>query len=236
MNRDDAIRKIKACLALSKSANPAEAAAALRQARKLADQLGIDEGQMRQIDVQECVACLGALTVQQWEGQLINAVADTFGCERFMRTVCKDVKGLDYRYVRQAVFVGVAPAHELAGYAFEVLYGQCKRQRLVHVKAQPKACKPATKTARGDLFALGWVRGVAGMLGVVQVPAGDAHLVKGYMYRKYPAMGEAKMQRRDTGRNVRPESFSQGHQAGRSAQLHDGVGQQAGPLMLGGPK
>ena len=104
---------------------------------------------------------------------------------------------------------------------------------MAHVKAQPKACKPATKRARGDAFAAGWVRGVAALLVGLQAPEGDAQLVKAYMARKHPDMGEAKLQRRDVGRNVKPDSFSAGHRAGRAAQLHQGVGQQGGPLLLG---
>lgn len=233
MNRDDAIRKIKACLALSKSANPGEAAAALRQARKLADQLGIDEGEVRQADVHEQGVMLLAQTVQAWEGALAHAVACAFGCELYLKSGYKDAKGLEFSLKRLVVFVGVAPAHELAVYAFEVLWRQCLRQRMAHVKAQPKACKPATKRARGDAFAAGWVRGVAALLVGLQAPEGDAQLVKAYMARKHPDMGEAKLQRRDVGRNVKPDSFSAGHRAGRAAQLHQGVGQQGGPLLLG---
>lgn len=234
MNRDDAIRKIKACLALSKSANPGEAAAALRQARKLADQLGIDDGEVRQADVQEQGVMLVAQAVQAWEGSLADAVASAFGCEMFLKNAFKAAEQLDFSMKRVVVFVGVAPAHELAAYAFEVLWRQCLRQRMAHVKAQPKACKPATKRARGDAFAAGWVRGVRALLDGLQAPEGDAQLVADYMARKHPNLGQAKLQRRDVGRNVKPESFSQGHQAGRAAQLHAGVGQKGGPLMIEG--
>jgi hypothetical protein len=41
MNRDDLLRKIRACLRLSKSANEHEAAAALRQAQALMREHGI---------------------------------------------------------------------------------------------------------------------------------------------------------------------------------------------------
>lgn len=233
MNRDDAIRKIKACLALSKSANPGEAAAALRQARKLADQLGIDAAEVRQLDVMEGEARLAGQKVQVWEGELAGMVASAFGCRLFLRTGPRNVAELDYTVQTSAVFVGIAPAHELAVYALEVLLGQCRRQRLAHVQAQPKACKPKTKKARGDAFALGWVNGVAALLGNVQAPAGDAQLVSAYMERKHPNLGAAKLQRRDVGRNVKPEDYSRGHQAGRAARLHEGVATGGGPLLLG---
>lgn len=232
MNRGDAIRKIKACLALSKSANPGEAAAALRQARKLADQLGIDDAEVRQAEVQEQGVMLAAQTVQAWEGALASAVADAFGCELFLTMKWMNGRPMQFICRRQLVFVGVSPAHELAGYAFEVLWRQCLRQRMAHVKAQPKACKVATKRARGDAFAAGWVRGVAALLGGLLAPAADAQLVRDYMARKHPDMGPVKLQRRDVGRNVKPDSYSAGHRAGRDAQLHQGVGRQGGQLLL----
>lgn len=143
MNRDDVIRKIKACLALSKSANPGEAAAALRQARKLADQLGIDEGEVRQADVQEQGVTLLAQAVQAWEGALSNAVADAFGCELYLTKRHKDAEHLDFSVKSLVVFVGVAPAHELAAYAFEVLWRQCLQQRMAHVSR--RSPKPASR-------------------------------------------------------------------------------------------
>lgn len=232
MNRDDAIRKIKACLALGKSANPAEAAAALRQARKLADQLGIDEPEVQHADVHESRAPLAAKTVQAWEARLAAMVGKAFGCDLFLST--ERMRSDALRLTTVMVFVGVAPADELASYAFEVLLVQCKRQRLQHVKAQPKACKPATKRARGDAFALGWVAGVAELVDTLQAPEADAQLVKAYMARKHPNLGEAKLQRRDVGRNVKAGSYESGHAAGRSARLHAGVGSPGAPLMLAG--
>ena len=235
MNRDDAIRKIKACLALSKSANPGEAAAALRQARKLADQLGIETDEVRQLDVKEGEARLAGQKTQVWEGELASMVAHAFGCRLFLRTGPRNARELDFSVQTSAVFVGVAPAQELAVYALDVLLGQCRRQRLAHVQAQPKACKPKTKKARGDAFALGWVNGVAALLGHVQAPKADVDLVSDYMERKHPNLGAAKLQRRDVGRHVKPEDYSRGHQAGRAAKLHEGVGVGDGPLLLGSP-
>ena len=59
MNRDDALKKIKKCLALSRSANEHEAAAALRQAQALRSvsvkaQCGLLHAVLRGLPLQQC--------------------------------------------------------------------------------------------------------------------------------------------------------------------------------------
>ena len=53
MNRDDALKKIKKCLALGRSASEHEAAAAMRQAQKLMEQFGLREQDVSLADVAE---------------------------------------------------------------------------------------------------------------------------------------------------------------------------------------
>ena len=43
MNRDQALRKVMACLRMAGSSNPTEAATALRQARALMEKYGLNE-------------------------------------------------------------------------------------------------------------------------------------------------------------------------------------------------
>lgn len=237
MDRDDIIRKIKACLALSKSAEPHEAAAALRQAQKLTEQLGIDEVDLQLSDVHESRSPASALKPQQWEGRLAQLVGEAFGCELYLgTTTSRDASGLAFRVVTAFVFVGVAPADETASYAFDVLLRQCKQQRRAHVSAQPKNCKPSTKAARGDVFAAGWVRGVQALVGQLASPPARSDLLLAYMKRNHPNLGTANLGRRDRGRKVRHTDYLAGHAAGKNAQLHHGVGRGAAPLTIGGPK
>lgn len=235
MGRDDVIRKIKACLALSKSAEPHEAAAAMRQAQKLTEQLGITERELQLADVKEARVRAAAAKVQTWEAELVGLVADTMGCETFLSSGLDRTPGPHGRWVAATsfVFAGVAPSAELAAYAMEVLYRQARSQRLAHVKLQPKNCKAATKRARGDAFALGWVDGVRKLLQSMVRSERHTALLQDYIRTQYPNMGKAKLGRRDAGRNVRAHDYGAGRSAGARAQLHDGVGAGQAPRLLG---
>jgi len=218
MDRDDAIRKIKRCLALSNSSNPAEAAAAMRHAQKLTEQLGIEQIDLQLSDVAEARARASSVKVKYWEAALAGYVGDAFGCEMI----------LSQGFIQsEFVFIGLAPAHELASYAFDVLHRQCRAARRAYVKSQSKNCKDSTKRARGDAFALGWVREAAALLGTLATAERNKPLVDTYMQRNHPSLGKANLQRRDQGRKARYDDYHQGGQAGRQAQLHGGVGQRA---------
>lgn len=155
MTRDEALKKIKKCLALAKSQEPHEAASATRQAHV------------------------------KWESALSSAVAEAFGCQRFIEM---DMKWLSNRFVksRKFVFIGVGASAEVAAYAYEVLSRQCAKARLEHVRKQPKNCKPITKTARGDQFALGWAWGVRDMLDKFANSDRNQLLLENYMSVKHP--------------------------------------------------
>jgi hypothetical protein len=217
MDRDEAIRKIKRCLALSQSDNPTEAASALRQAQKLTEQLGIEQLDIQLSDVAEARARASSAKVRYWEGALAGYVADAFGCELVLSC------GFDWS---DFLFIGLAPAHELASYAHEVLSRQCRSARRAYVKRQPKSCKDATKRARGDAFAIGWVREAVALLGTLATTERNKPLLATYMQRQHPNLGQASLQRSDKGRKARNDDYRHGGEAGRQAQLHGGVGQR----------
>ena len=234
MDRDDAIRKIKRCLALSNSSEPAEAAAAMRQAQKLTEQLGIEQLDLQLSDVAEARARASSAKLQYWEAVLAGHVGDAFGCELLTskRLEWSQPGGLrwDSKYVTEFVFIGVAPAHELACYAFDVLKRQCRNARRAYVASQPRNCKDKTKRARGEAFAIGWVRQAVELLGPLATTARNKPLLDTYMQRNHPNLGQAKLQRRDT--KARPDDYRRGAAAGSQAQLNRGVGAAAAPLLL----
>ena len=102
---DRIIDKVKKCIALSKSDNPHEAAAALRQAQALMRKHGIDEAGI-------AAAEIGATDVEHkssnavrppaWETMLMMLVGTAFGC-RGMFIPASKVNGRrgagSYRYV-----------------------------------------------------------------------------------------------------------------------------------------
>ena len=224
MNRDDAIKKIKKCLALAASPNPHEAAAAMRQAQKLMNEHGLNETDLSLADVSEHKSAARNNVAVMWEAALSELVASAFGCSRFCAKVPLLSRKLGFHHKLHYVFVGLGAAPELASYTYDVLARQCAKDRAAHIEKQPKACKPITKTARGDEFAYGWVRGVQALVERFASSDQNEALIDQYMAHKHPNMAAAKTKDRAKGRNVSHNDTMQGIQAGRNAKLDRGLG------------
>lgn len=222
MDRDKALDKIRKCLALAKSSNPHEAATAMRQAQALMREHGVSDLDLSLADVSEARASARSPVLTAWESRLATLVGEAFGCDHFTsvshvlahRRVCKR---------REWIFVGTGTSAEVASYAYEVLARQCTAARTAHIKAQPKACKPITKTARGDQFALGWVYGVQALIQRFAGTERAQALIEMYVSRNYPDMQSARPIDRAVGRNVKDADIHQGIAAGRKARLNRAV-------------
>lgn len=232
MTRDQALLKIKKCLALAKSQNPHEAAAAMRQAQKLMQEYNLDEHDVSLADVAESKVSAVSQANVRWEAVLFRIVAEAFGCQRFIEMGNRWLPSGGWVKHRRFVFVGVDASAEVASYAYEVLSRQCAKARLEHVRKQPKTCKPITKTARGDLFAEGWAYGVRDMLDKFANSDRNQQLLETYMATKHPNMETVKAKDRSVGRNVRDDDISKGFDSGKRAQLQRGVGGGAQQALL----
>ncbi len=218
MNREDAIKKIRKCMAMAAGATGAEAAAALRQAQALMRDHQVNEEGVAQSSVMEVNAKAVLKPIVSWEAALVLLIADAFGCH-----VISTHKLTAMRLVRQWRLIGVDAAPEVAAYAFEVLAGQCTKARRAHMAEQSKNCKPRTRTARGDAFAAGWVRAVEALIERFANGAQHAEVVKAYVAKNYPSLASASIKRREEGRNVKDSAWH-GRQAGKRATLHHGMG------------
>lgn len=224
MTRDEALKKIKKCLALSRSANEHEAAAALRHAGKLMEAFSIDEQDVSLADVSESRSKARSNAANAWEVALTNLIADAFGCEIFKSTSGRYNHAGNWSVRSDWVFVGLDLAPEVAAYASDVLLRQCAAARLAHIAKQPKNCKPVTKTARGDAFAKGWVHGVANKVEAFATPTKSATLLLAYMEKNHGDLKNAKVIDKAKRRNVDAGHLMAGIRAGRTAELHRGVG------------
>lgn len=117
--QDKILKRIKKCLALSESDNEHEAAAALRQARKLMEIHGIEISDTAQpdydvLDTSEGKNRVASLT--NIELALHARIAHFFGCSMLTRG-------------RWPVFVGVAPATTIASYAASTMLRQLRINR-----------------------------------------------------------------------------------------------------------
>lgn len=238
MDRATALDKIRKCLALSKSAEPHEAGAALRQAQKLMAQFGIDgeDLELAQLRHHAHKAPAGALSA--WQAQLAHLVGEAFGCGHIWARGQKLLPDLSVRRTREIIFFGPDAAAELACYTWDVLLRQCTRARAAHIKAQPAACKPATLTGRGDLFAVGWVHGVRQVVQRMS-DGGEASvkrqaLLEAYQQRRWPSTSEVKPKASYLGRNVNHRDYASGSAAARHAKLNRGVGGAAAVDLIGG--
>lgn len=223
MTRDEALKKIKKCLALGKSQNPHEAAAAMRQAQKLMAEHNLDEQAVSMADVSEAKVSAVIQAQVKWESALGHMVAEAFGCQRYVETGARWLPSGWVKH-RKVVFVGIGAAADVAGYAYEMLSRQCAKARTDHISKQPGSCKRITKIARGDQFALGWAYGVREMLDKFANSDGNASLIQSYMDTKYPNMATVKPVDRSVGRNVRNDDLERGFSSGKQAQLQRGVG------------
>lgn len=234
MKLEDALRKIKKCLALArdKAADPTVAAAALRQAQALMAeyQVSQDDARLTDVTIERC--SVRTKTHPQWESYLARAVAQAFGCD-FIWT--REGRWLGHRHICETgvVFVGIGAAPQIAGYAWDVLSRQCAKARLAHIRSQPARCKPITLTARGDEFAAGWV--VAATVALQKFAGTDADwlLISNFMKATWPNSREVSPSDRTKGRNVSTNDFHRGFVEGRNAQIKHGVGAASQGLLEG---
>ncbi|SER36966.1 MULTISPECIES: DUF7168 domain-containing protein [Pseudomonas] len=169
--RDRIMRKIKHCLALSKSANEHEAAAAMRQAQALMRKFRLTDMDVKVSDVGETKSDIEMARRPLWDMALSTLVGDVFGCRVLDRSTWSDAKGCR---VKLAVFIGVNPAPEIAKYAYESLYRQLKKARASYVadiRSMRGRQRPTPET-QGNHFAIGWLYAVEEKIRAL-VPTGE---------------------------------------------------------------
>ena len=232
MDREDALKKIKKCLALGRSANEHEAAAALRQAQALMREHGLCEQDVSLADVAEVRVKACSTAANSWELRLVRLVAHAFGCECFGMLEGRYNGAGNYVRTRHWVYVVLHAAPTVARYACEVLLRQCAKARLAHIAKQPKNCKPITKTARGDAFALGWVAAASSLVERFAQPEKDKQLLLAYIEREHGELEERKTRNTMAGRKIDDGHIAAGFKSGQTAELHRGVGGMPGQGLL----
>ncbi|WP_054285926.1 DUF2786 domain-containing protein [Gulbenkiania mobilis] len=226
MDKQTAIEKIRKCLALAKSANEHEAAAALRQAQALMRKYGVEDGDILMAEVSEARVRAGAKTKPvKWESMLSSAVAVAFGCRKVFVQEWK---------AGYWTFIGCGPAAEIATYAYTVLMRQLRKARSDYQQTHCKRLVPASKTRRADLFCEAWVAAVRRQIEAFPGTQANEEALEVYMAKEYPDLGTLVPRDRQAGKNLRDGDMNArtaGWSAGRQAQLNHGVHNK--PLALG---
>lgn len=227
--RDNILDKIRKCMALANSGNEHEAAAALRQARKLMEMHQVSQAEMLAAGVKEATAKAGVIARPPiWENHLAGFIAHVFGCRLIFQESFPQSCW---------VFVGLSPANEVAAYSFEVLFRQAKKARQEYVTQHLKRFKKANKVRRADLFSQGWVKSACRSVSPLEPAEGADEAIQAYMSLKHTNLGKLEAVDRNKGRSLSGKdeaALYAGMSAGRNAELNKGVGTAAAPLMLGG--
>lgn len=229
MDKQNVIKKIQKCLALSKSANEHEAAAALRQAQKLMEMHRVSDADLFVAGVAEAGTGAGAARKPAgWESHLAVVVSKAFSCSNFFRSL--GASG-------QWVFVGLGPSAEVASYAFAVLLRQLRKSRASFIKGECKRLVPVSKTRRADLFCEAWVRAASSQVQSFADGGEEAEAIAAYLVQRYPEMKKIELVDRNANRTLREKDLDAivaGAAAGSAAQINRGVGGAAsGPTLIG---
>lgn len=231
MDKAAILAKIRKCMALSASANEHEAAAALRQARKLMETHGLTDTDVLAAEVGEETTTAGASKKPAyWESALAAKTGEAFGCKVIFRQEIFRV-----RPVSSWVFIGTGANFDVAKYCFEVLYRQVKRARADHIKAALKRCKTATKTRRADLYCEGWVSAAVGKLNALALGEREQSALDAYLSGHYTSLAKLDARDRNAGKTSLSDrdyrDYAAGRQSGAQARLNRGVREDA-PLAL----
>ena len=228
-DREAVFEKIRKCMALTKSSNAHEAAAALRQATKLMEMYKISHEEMLAVGVTEVSVKAGVTSKpSRWENTLAQKIASIFGCSLIFR---QQLWSADW------VFVGIPPANDVAIYSFEVLFRQAKKARKEFMDENLKRLKKANKVRRADLFSEGWVRAACMNVSPLTSIDGAEEAISAYMGLKFQNLESLDPVDRNKGRQLShkdEQAIGAGYSAGRAAQLNKGVGAGSSPLMLEG--
>ena len=212
----DRIRKF---LRLAKSTNPHEAALALAKARELMEESNLGNADPDLLEIREEAAHSRNGQPPIWMGQLALMVAGVFGVQVFHART-----GWSRWEVR---FVGPDSRVDLAVYSFSVLRRQLEASRREFIKTECRRFKAANKTARGDMYAAGWVSSARSSITYMAIPDPECHAMQAFTHKHHPTMGRDERSARRTGNDIHDATaYLQGLADGKGVQVHQGVGEQ----------
>ncbi|MCP4698973.1 MAG: DUF2786 domain-containing protein [Gammaproteobacteria bacterium] len=211
MTGSEAIKKIQKCLARADDAagtTEGEAASALKIARALMKRYGLAED-----------ACISMQQVNDarrsagkrppfWKKGLGSVCAQSFNCTLLRR-------GDDF------IFVGIMPAAEIAGYAYDVLVRKLRNDRTHFVKKSHGNVKVANRKKRGNDFARAWVEGVYDVVRDFAGYGETSQAVADYIESKY--IVESCRGKPQQKRMVNQAASMAGYFQGAQARLHHGM-------------
>lgn len=226
IDRKRIFEKVRKCLALSKSANEHEAAAALRHARALMDKHGLTISDDEIFRMRDTIRESKHVRHPRWAVQLAGAVGRAFSCSV-------------YTGYRKVIFVGQESCSEVAGYSFDILLRQLEGARKAFLgDPRLKYADRAAKKKLGQAFAEGWVEGVWKVVQQFAAALTDERQAKHTEYMKGVTDFEIQPGK-EKASAIRPGDGSlwaarHGFEQGGQVKLHQGVAAGEQPSLLEG--
>lgn len=226
MSREDAIQKIKKCLALSKSANQHEAASALRHAQALMEKYNIDADDAELLGIVNAeILGSGSQKPPVFESMLAQSIAKLMDCKVFLSYQMNRTSSTS-KVIAVWHFTGFDPAPEIASYAFDVLYRQLKKARTTFINTTLKRVQiRANKVKRADMFCEGWVLEASEQARRIKpntekLKKIEAHIKKTTELTTFKPKNRNE-KTRDSSRSR--NDYWSGRQAGKEAQINHGM-------------
>lgn len=215
------LAKIRKCLALAKSSNEHEAAAALAKARALMDDHNVSMSDIAMSDIGEAKAT-GSRTqrVPLWEEALCMTVRYATGCTAIIDT--------DLR----RIYIGPGPAPEIAGYAFSALFRQLKIARKAYIRRYLKRCRPGRKRQRADIFCEAWAGAVYDNVMAIMPKVSASDATNQYIAQRFQNLAKSNCRSASEKGGRLDMDYWRGIDAGRGVNLSQGVGGSAKSLQL----
>jgi hypothetical protein len=229
MNRDDALRKIRACLARAKDNTfPEEAARALAQAQTLMARFDVEQPELLAAGVDEHWSRSRAVQrPPEYEVALANLVARMFGCRLIFAR-----KWIDAKLAGGYSFVGAGSTAEIAAYSYAVLSRQLAKARADYTASTLKRYRK-NKVAAADEFCTGWVQAAGRHAPAAAFTDDRREAIEAYMSLQHPTLGQLTTTSRAL---ANPETAarhgSNGWIAGHGAHVHTGLGRDHKPNTL----
>lgn len=218
MDRAKLLKKIEKCLNLSKSSEPHEAAAAMRQAKKMMEAHGVSEAELGAVGFGNEKVAVPIQANQKLPialAQLVNIIKVAFGVAPVIET---EVRVTDASYVVR--YWGPMDRALLASYSHTVVFRAMNRAWAEHLKANPQL--------RGRLgaragFQLGWLAAIREQveeLAMTDSERAGTDIAKANHYGKALVKGQANNMR------ISNAALNAGTEAGRDFRLHRPVQQE----------
>lgn len=211
MSKKAIMERLKKLMALSRSSNVHEAAAAMDRATQLMHEYQITEDDITLSNVTECNATFvweAKVYPAKYQTRLWSMIQGVFG-----------VQCVFTPYAGHITFYGLSGRAEVAAYTYDVLSRQLRRARAEFLKSQNKRLKRQTKISRADHFAEGWIVAVRSKAQSMVISKEERALMLTYAQCTW---GQTETISARNAREARgtSEAFGSGYWEGKNASLH----------------